>query len=176
MDFGRGKYVQRVRIRAVESGDNGGINSTTSTEELSRCYINVPGKLPQKTGVRCNVLTYSKDYIYNTIPKNYIIDEASTNVLFAVAKNYGSTFAEILQKLITAGTKILYVLANPIETDLTPEQITAYAALTTYKPNTTVTTDSSPAAGVSVDYVADTKTYIDNKIASISEAIMGGNT
>ena len=77
---------------------------------------------------------------------------------------------------LTAGAKVLYPLTEPVETDLTPEQLAAYAALTTYKPNTTVTTDSSPAAGVSVDYVADTKTYIDNKIASISEAIMGGNT
>lgn len=77
---------------------------------------------------------------------------------------------------LTTGAKVLYPLSEPIETDLTPEQLTAYAALTTYKPHTTITTDSDPAAGVSVDYVADTKTYIDNKIAAISEAIMGGNT
>lgn len=155
VDFGRGKYVQRVRIRAVESGDNGNISSTTSTDELNRCYINAPGKLPQKTGVRCNVLTYSKDYIYNNIPKNYIIDESSTNVLFAVAKNYGSTFAEIRQKLITAGAKMLYVLASPVETGLTSEQLTAYAALKTYNPNTTITTDSDPAAGIEVKYLTD---------------------
>ena len=175
VDFGRGKYVQRVKIRSVESGDSGNIG-TASTEELNRCYINVPGKLLKNVGVRCNLFAYSKDYIYNTIPENYIIDEKSTNVLFAVAKNYGSTFDEIRQKLITAGAKILYVLVTPLEINLSSEQLAAYAALTTYKPNTTVTTDSSPAAGVSVDYVADTKTYIDNKIAAISEAIMGGNT
>lgn len=58
-------------------------------------------------------------------------------------------------------------LETPIETDLTPEQLAAYAALTTYKPNTTVTTDSSPAAGVSVDYVADPKAYIDNKFSAL---------
>ena len=75
---------------------------------------------------------------------------------------------------LTTGAKVLYPLSEPTETNLTHEQLTAYAALTTYKPNTTVTTDSSPAAGISVDYVADTKTYIDNKLAAISEAIMGG--
>lgn len=77
---------------------------------------------------------------------------------------------------LTAGAKVLYPLSEPTETNLPPEQLEAYAALTTYKPNTTVTTDSDPAAGVSVDYVADTKTYIDNKLAAISEAILGGNT
>ena len=68
---------------------------------------------------------------------------------------------------LTAGAKVLYPLSEPIETDLTPEQITAYAALTMYKLNTTVTTDSSPAAGVSVDYVADPKAYIDNKFSAL---------
>lgn len=62
---------------------------------------------------------------------------------------------------------VIYELASPIETDLTSEQLAAYAALTTYKPNTTVTTDSSPAAGVSVDYVADPKAYIDNKFSAL---------
>ena len=46
-------------------------------------------------------------------------------------------------------------LETPVETDLTSEQITAYAALTTYKPNTTVMTDSDPAAGIEVKYLTD---------------------
>lgn len=56
---------------------------------------------------------------------------------------------------LTAGAKVLYPLTEPVETDLTPEQLAAYAALTTYKPNTTVTTDSSPAAGLEVKYLTD---------------------
>ena len=71
---------------------------------------------------------------------------------------------------------IYAVLKTPIETDLPEEVMDAYHQLTMYYPNTTIMTDSSPAAGVSVDYVADTKTYIDNKIAAISEAILGGTT
>ena len=176
VDFGRGKYVQRVRIRTVESTDSIQINTDASDEDVNRCFLKCPGKLQQKIGVRCNVLTYSKDYQYNNMPANYLVDEATENVLFGVEKSFGSTSSIIRQNLMDAGAKMLYALATPIETDLTTEQLAAYAALTTYKPNTTVTTDSSPAAGVSVDYVADTKTYIDNKIAAISEAIMGGNT
>ena len=68
---------------------------------------------------------------------------------------------------LTAGAKVLYPLTEPVETDLTPEQLTAYAALTMYKPNTTITTDSDPAAGLSVDYVADPKAYIDNKFSAL---------
>lgn len=68
---------------------------------------------------------------------------------------------------LTAGAKVLYPLSEPTETDLTPEQLTAYAALTMYKPNTTVTTDSNPQAGIGVDYVADPKAYIDNKFSAL---------
>ena len=56
---------------------------------------------------------------------------------------------------LTAGAKVLYPLSEPVETDLTPEQLTAYAALTTYNPNTTITTDSDPAAGIEVKYLTD---------------------
>ena len=56
---------------------------------------------------------------------------------------------------LTAGAKVLYPLTEPVETDLTPEQLTAYAALKTYKPNTTITTDSDPEAGIEVKYLTD---------------------
>lgn len=56
---------------------------------------------------------------------------------------------------LTTGAKVLYPLSEPIETDLTPEQLAAYAALTSYKPNTTITTDSDPAAGIEVKYLTD---------------------
>lgn len=72
-------------------------------------------------------------------------------------------------------TPVVYAaLATPIETDLTPEQITAYAALTTYKPNTTVTTDSSPAAGIEVKYVADTG--VDVLLAEKQDKLLGETT
>ena len=56
---------------------------------------------------------------------------------------------------LTAGAKVLYPLSEPVETDLTSEQLEEYAALTTYNPNTTITTDSSPAAGIEVKYLTD---------------------
>lgn len=56
---------------------------------------------------------------------------------------------------LTTGAKVLYPLSEPTETDLTPEQLTAYAALATYNPNTTITTDSDPAVGIEVKYLTD---------------------
>lgn len=58
--------------------------------------------------------------------------------------------------------RCMYVLASPIEAPLSETELAAYRALHTNKPNTTILNDSG--AYMSVDYTADTKLYIDNKI------------
>lgn len=72
-----------------------------------------------------------------------------------------------------AGTPVTvsYILATPVETPLSAEELAQYAALHTNKPNTTVFNDSG--AEMKLSYVADTKTYIDNKLAAISAAVLG---
>lgn len=52
------------------------------------------------------------------------------------------------------------VLETPIETPLSAEQIEAFKALYTNYPNTSITNDSG--AHMEVEYVVDTKTYVDN--------------
>lgn len=71
--------------------------------------------------------------------------------------------------------KMLVALATPIETALTAEEIAAYKALYSQHPNTTIYTDSN--AGIAATYIADTKTYIDNKFEELTNAIisLGGN-
>ena len=58
--------------------------------------------------------------------------------------------------------EVLYALATPIETALSETEIAAYRALHTNKPNTTLL--NSEGAHMAVEYVADTKLYIDNLI------------
>lgn len=67
---------------------------------------------------------------------------------------------------------ILAQLETPIETDLIPEQLQAYAALKAYAPSTTIQTDSTPAAGLAVRYVADTQKYIDGKLGTINTQLL----
>ena len=54
-------------------------------------------------------------------------------------------------------------METPIEHDLPPEIIEAYKKLRTNYPVTSVLNDSN--AGMSMSYIADTKNYIDDKIA-----------
>ena len=66
--------------------------------------------------------------------------------------------------------KVQYILAAPIETPLSADELAAYRAMTSHKPNTTLCNDAG--AGMAVDYIADTKNYIDKKIAAIAAAAL----
>lgn len=65
--------------------------------------------------------------------------------------------------------KVMTYLDTPIETDLSEELIAAYKQIHTNKPTTIVSNDVDTY--MSLDYTADTKLYIDNKI---KEALQNG--
>ena len=56
--------------------------------------------------------------------------------------------------------RVVYRIATPIETPLTPAEITAYKALTTYAPDTVV--QASDGAGVKLGYQKDVNIAINN--------------
>lgn len=66
-------------------------------------------------------------------------------------------------------TIIYYVLAEPIETDLTADELKVYENLQTFYPATNISNNAN--CGMSITYVADTKNYIDSKIASLEKAL-----
>lgn len=65
------------------------------------------------------------------------------------------------------------ILANPIITDLTQEELDQYNALVMNYPNTTII--NSDNAYMEVEYVADTKCYIDNKFKQLEMALANTN-
>lgn len=87
-------------------------------------------------------------------------------------KDSMKTLEEVNAMFAKIGTdfEVCGVLATPIETDLTPEEIAAYKALRTYGPTTVITNDAG--AGMEVTYVADTKAYIDKKFKELNQAIV----
>lgn len=85
-----------------------------------------------------------------------------------ITEPYMSTTGEL-----TEGAKVLYVLAELVEIPLDEAMLSAFSALHTNKPNTTITNDSG--AWMSAEYVADTKLYIDNKFAELASAIVSNS-
>ncbi len=84
--------------------------------------------------------------------------------------NGDSKSVALKEKLASNPITCLFQLVTPIETPIPAEELAAYAALHTNKPNTTVHNDGG--AHMELSYVADTKLYIDNKIAAIAAAVL----
>lgn len=76
---------------------------------------------------------------------------------------------------LSTGAEVIYALAEPIPALLLPTEIAAYEALHTNQVNTFISNNGD--AGMFVSYVADTKTYIDNKFSALEAAVLslGGN-
>ena len=146
VDFGRGKYVQRVKKFSNVAFKASGISSPVTESAL---YQSSPLNLgvSEHSKALCDGMQYSRSTLQNNITGFYVYDDTIW-ARFSSSKDDEANIAKL-------ATYTWLVQCAPVETDLTPEQLAAYAALTTYKPNTTVTTDSSPAAGIEVKYLTD---------------------
>lgn len=177
IDFRRGKYVQRVK-KFVATNDTYIVSMNPyATNSLDTVQpFRVQGWLGEI--MKASKLMSENFKIEN--PWDKPIESAWTveqSVDFNIYNERLGTNAETTEGEAVAALKewlvdnpltFLCQLVTPIETDLTPEQLQAYAALKAYAPSTTVQTDSTPAAGQAVRYVADAQKYIDNKLSTIN--------
>lgn len=147
IDFKRGKYVQRVKERIY--GENENVRATGynavytikqedadhSTPALSNMFIYI-GRVTDGMDF-VSLSDYSASIVFGL---SWITGEDAE-----AAKNW---FA---QKYAEGNpVKVLYVLATPVETDLSHEQLSAYANLHTNRPTTVVS--ATDGAGLRLTY------------------------
>ena len=84
-----------------------------------------------------------------------------------IATEYYSTTGEL-----SAGAEVYYKTDAPENTPLTQSEQAQLNALTMYAGTTEITNNGG--CTMDLTYTADTKTYIDNKLAAISAAMIGG--
>lgn len=175
VDLGRGKYVQRVG-KYVFDGTELINDSWLPTIVISMRSDGLAG-LRIDGGLLSN---YGNVTFSNNTGKTFSFNSAKWG-----ASN-GSELKELLKTKSDSGSPVIvqYVLATPIERDLTPEEIAAYSSLHTNYPTTVITNDAG--AHMEASYVADTGTYIRNmeerlnaklvniQSALISQKISGG--
>lgn len=171
VDFKRGKYVQRVKKAVIDSSF-----SILKDESASRFFINTNSVFG--AGERERLIVISN--IARTIIP---ISNGVENQIFQYGDGiywYGTNSFQDVQSFkdwLDADGNEFYVigrLATPVETDLSEEELTAYAALRTNFPTTVVTSDSDPiTVGIEVEYVADTKTFVENKINELKQLLAG---
>ena len=160
VDLGRGKYVQRVKSVTYDGSEDEAWIYESGT---NRCRIPVKDN-PYSDALRHSVLCNRGIFQDNESREVGTAFLSRTSVYYYPPTDITSveTFKTWLQ---THNLAVIYPV-TPIETDLPADVISAYRALHTYKPVTTVT--NNIAANMTAEYVADTKLYIDSKL--------GGNT
>lgn len=176
VDFGRKLYVSRIEkimFNGSEVWKTWGVNN--KVEGLTGFYmildVNKPLFTPYKNNnilcshmnsasvhggsmTGCGIFDGNKPYVGICVSNDFLEDVSSNEAAITSFKKF----------LSLNNMSVIYAI-SPIETPLSDEEIAAYKALQTYKPNTSI--HNSDNAHMSVDYTADTKTYIDNKFSEL---------
>lgn len=177
VDLARCVYVQRTAEITIDGsatpsvfavGNNGGSVFAYSYDELR---MNIARTRAHKL---CNRLqlptTYNPVSFKDCGIGHWGFNTDGSNDMFIVM-NVGEfdTANDVASWLAANPVTFVYQLATPIETALTDAEITAFRALCSNRPNTVILNDAG--AHMAVSYVADTKTYIDNKIKELMEGV-----
>lgn len=155
VDFARGKWVQRIQKFVFSE-------SEYSQKEPSGYGFKV---FISGEGTQNAISEFGK--IINVGIGNYgeiRIQDSGWTILFDPDFTHWVDVAAF-KKWAADRLTIYYALAAPIEQDLTPELIAKFEQLHTYYPTTNIF--ASDNAGVDVQYLADTKLYIDSKLQSL---------
>lgn len=174
IDLTRGVYVQRIHRMTLDgSSDESIVRQTIGDISKIRLLITNRSIATKSNAELGCAMCDCAPRVYAGDPGTYaghqgISVDKSGNVHLFLDSICQMTEAEIREWLSANPVYIMYGLASPIETTLSETEIAAYRALHSNYPNTTVLNDAG--AHMVVKYAADTKLYIDNKIA----ALVGG--
>lgn len=167
VDLARGVYVQRVRRAPASAFVSAAYGEVGSHARIGFGIGNAKYNSIATPNGMCNVLPFLGNY--SADQPHFYAQNQQLWVFVPISELEQKTTEGVLNWLSSKGTEFQYILATPIETALTDAEIAAYAALHTYKPNTTIYNDAG--AYMAAEYVADTKIYTDSKKAGSQAAI-----
>lgn len=158
IDLGRGVYVQRVNKIVLTGAENWLTANTISGVNILYLQPNFP--LAAAEAGLCTHFPYDHAKAYGG-QDGYIGAEMS-NVTgkSRIWVSTTMTAAEFKSFLAEHTVTMLYPMAEPVEIALDADLQAEFAKLHSYKPHTTVSNDAG--ADMKLEYVADTKTYVDN--------------
>lgn len=155
VDLERGVKVQRVNAVDLSACTVTGTTELAVTKRLS-ILLPIRGR-DYKTEALCNKLQFLVSFSNDT--PHFYVDTSNAQVFIPIGAKNPEEGEYIL----------LYVLATPIETPLTPAELTAYKAISTYGPDTVV--QAGDGAGVRLEYQRDVNIAIkklEDAIASMT--------
>lgn len=173
IDPERGKYIQRVIKKGnpvfAKNGDY-----AVEGSELYFCSIPEISETKETFLSGAGISTHMQ-YTSTVLNRNETGFYIGYGGIWARIKDVGDLDA-FNKKLQDAVFYFTYKGIPETETDLLEKQLEAYRTLHTNYPTTKVSTDSTPQAGLEMEYVADTKSYIDKKFKELQKALVNTNT
>lgn len=173
IDPERGKYIQRVIKKGnpvfAKNGDY-----AVEGSELYFCSIPEISETKETSLSGAGISTHMQ-YTSTVLNRNETGFYIGYGGIWARIKDVGDLDA-FNKKLQDAVFYFTYKGIPETETDLLEKQLEAYRTLHTNYPTTNVSTDSTPQAGLEMEYVADTKSYIDKKFKELQKALVNTNT
>lgn len=156
VDLERGIYIKRVSVIVLTVD----MIQALSTNTNDYCImIRPPIDYKNTAGIR--VVLMSNRFRYEKQIKNKgVIFGYGNQIRLYVAPNEIKTLDAAKEFIEKNQIEIMYEVNEHVETPLTPAELTAYKALTTYAPNTVV--QASDGAGLKLDYQRDVNIVIKN--------------
>ena len=177
IDLTRGVRVQRNDSFAISSENARDIvvmNDFTKVTVATSARIRTPKQTDKSDALGrvlfCEVLPWERDVWASRknamgFSENNYIDFAIENSILGLdeASTNDERKTALVKYFTNKPCKVVYRIATPVETPLTPAEIAAYKALTAYAPDTVV--QASDGAGVMLEYQRDVNIAINWKTA-----------
>lgn len=177
IDFARGVLIRRVQEVVLDGTENWQAQDKEFAINVSGSY---PYSVASGSTVNCICSHYpsrTRNQLYNNQNVENYVGSAIANWFLRFVDNVncnGDTeaFKALLAQQYANGTPVTvqYILVEEKTEQLSADELSAFAELHSNKPNTTAFNDSG--AEMKLEYVADTKAYIDNKFNELALAIL----
>lgn len=176
---GTGEIVRRVACMVYDGTENWSKLGSNGVGNVFSCTPKIPLAHISSPRMTSHFVQSDNSSAYSPAgtTSGYMRDAGDVNnMLFFIRKDLVASVDEwksFLAAQYAAGTPVVDVYVRETQTQtLTAEEVRYFLQMRTYKPATVIT--NTDGADMAIRYVADAKTYIDNKFAELSTAMIGG--
>lgn len=166
VDFARGKFVQRIKeVNLSDLTWDKAWNDHFAIDETFIVYAQIEDMI---THVDVFLTHFSKvNNLLTSAEIGFNTGEGNRSLGIRVPTSVASNLDEWNEWCASSGAKFTYILTDPVETDLTEEEMTQYSKLCMNYPDTLVMNDAG--AFIEVEYGKDAEAYINENYTPRSE-------
>jgi hypothetical protein len=174
---GSGEYVKRIEKKVFDGLNNvcTWVSSSVNNGTLRQINLGNKASMPNSVFINSKYILCDKfkPFKFNNVNDNFAYGcrQGSTSSICCLLKESdGVTDIQTANTWLQENHVTVYYIIEPIRTTLTAEQLAEIEKLHTFYPVTNISNDAD--CGMKVKYIADAKSYIDNRLALIEQAML----